>query len=463
MGRARQRKRLASPERGSDPPQARTGRVPHGTSTDSSRKPRRDTTAQRPWGGRAAATKRGSGRGVRTLYRATSPFPVRGKQRSSPAAGGFPGLLESCQRQVLAVTFCFDPAPNREDHSGLIRLSGHRVGVVGAPQPGDQFVQDEKLEGIVAGSGPVSVTARVFGINPGEWIVTAKMLNPDLDEHGRRGRATTVPATEPLYPAAWSWRTWKLSKGAATPVRTTWLPFIRVPGVIPGFWMAMAVLGFVVALAVQALVISRAHLKIDNALTFSLFAIALGVIGAKVWFVVLRWRERRVEGWCIHGLLSGVVIAATVGFAGFHIPVGTLLDASTPGLFFGMAIGRLGCFFGGCCAGRPTAARWGLWSVLDQRVGIRRIPTQLMESLLALGVGLTALVAVFGHGPFGGAIFVAGVAAYTLVRQGILRLRGRPSKSALVARLTAVAATSVLVATSLIVTLGPIGTLRGGG
>jgi hypothetical protein len=86
-----------------------------------------------------------------------------------------------------------------------------------------------------------------------------------------------------------------------------------------------------------------------------------------------------------------------------------------------------------------------------------------MESLLALGVGLTALVAVLGHGTLGGAIFVAGVAAYTLFRQGIFRLRGGPPKSALVARLAAAAATFVLVADVLVVTSGPIGTPFGGG
>ncbi len=137
--------------------------------------------------------------------------------------------------------------------------------VVGRPQPGDQFVQDEKVEGIVAGSGPVSVTARVFGINPGEWTVTANMLNPAPGQPGRRGRANTAPTVEPVYQATWSWRRWKLLKGSAARVKTTWLPFIRVPGVIPGFWAAMAVLGFVVALAVQAQVISRTRLELDNA------------------------------------------------------------------------------------------------------------------------------------------------------------------------------------------------------
>ncbi len=259
--------------------------------------------------------------------------------------------------------------------------------------------------------------------------------------------------TEPVYPAGWSWRRWKLSKGAATPVKTALLPFIKVPGVIFGFWTVTGVLGFAVALVVQALVISNAHLKIDNALPFSLFAIALGLIGAKLWFVVLRWRERRLEGWCIQGLLLGVAVAAAVGFAVFRVPVGVFLDASTPGLFFGMAVGRVGCFFGGCCAGRPTASRWGLWSVLDQRVGMRRIPTQWIETVLALGVGSAALVAILNHGPFGGALFVAGLAAYTLFRQGILRLRGGPPKSALGTKLTAAAASLVLIADLLFVTL----------
>ncbi len=398
--------------------------------------------------------KRGFERRVRTLY-SPVPFAVQGKRGSALTIGGFAGLMKSVEHEVLAVTFWFDPAPHRKFDSVSIRLSGQRVGVSGPLQRGDRFEQDEKIEGVVAGSGPISVTARVFGVNPGEWMVTAKMLNQNLDERARPRRATLAPTAERVHPAAWSWRKWKLSEGSATSVKTAWLPLVKVPGVVPGFWTVMAVLGLIVALAVQATVISYAHVQIENALAFSLFAIALGLVGAKVWFVVLRRHERRVEGWCIQGLLVGIGVSAAVGFAAFHIAVGTLLDASTPGLFFGMAIGRLGCFFGGCCAGRPTASRWGLWSVLDQRVGMRRIPTQLMESLLAFGVGLTALVAVLSHGPRGGAIFVAGLAVYTLFRQGILRLRGGPPKSGRVAQLTAAGAAFALASDLLVVALDP--------
>ena len=397
--------------------------------------------------------RRGSARRMRTLTR-IQPFAAQPTQSSTTTGGGFAGLMASVEREVLAVTFWFDPAAHRKSDSVSIRLSGQRVGVVGSPKPGDRFEQDEKVEGVVAGSGPISVTARVFSINPGEWTVTARMLD-QLNERPRPRGAKTAPTNEAVYPADWSWRHWKLSKGSTTPVKTAWLVFIRVPGVIPGFWATMSGLGIVVALAAQALVISRAHLKIENALGFSLLAIVLGLIGAKVWFVVLHWRKRRVEGWCIQGVLVGVVVAAAIGFVGLHVPVGIALDASTPGLLFGMAIGRLGCFFGGCCAGRATRSRWGLWSVLDQRVGMRRIPTQFVESLLAFGVGLITLVAVLSRGTFGGGIFVAGVAVYILFRQGILRLRGGVPKSARVTQLTAIAAAFVLAADLLIVTLDP--------
>lgn len=59
--------------------------------------------------------------------------------------------------------------------------------------------------------------------------------------------------------------------------------------------------------------------------------------------------------------LQGFVLAAlgtvALGSVALGLPLGAALDASAPGLLFGAAIGRIGCFVGGCCAGRPTASR----------------------------------------------------------------------------------------------------------
>lgn len=131
--------------------------------------------------------------------------------------------------------------------------------------------------------------------------------------------------------------------------------------------------------------------------------------------------------------------------AALNVPTAAFLDVTAPGLLVAMALGRVGCFFAGCCGGPPTASRWGVWSS-DQRVGARRIPTQLLELALALSLGLGVLVAVLVHGPAGGAFFVGPVATYILGRQGILHLRAESRKTLLGGPVTAALAALVLVA-----------------
>ena len=204
-------------------------------------------------------------------------------------------------------------------------------------------------------------------------------------------------------------------------------------------------LGMVVALALQFLVISRDHLVVGSWLTVSLISIAVGIVGAKVWFIVLSRREHRLNGWCIQGFITGAILAAAILLVALEVPAGVFLDVTAPGLLVAMAVGRVGCFFAGCCGGPPTASRWGVWSS-DQRVGARRLPTQLLELALALSLGLGVLVADLGHGPAGGSYFIAALASYTLARQGILHLRAEPRKTRLGGLITMALAVLVLVA-----------------
>lgn len=69
-----------------------------------------------------------------------------------------------------------------------------------------------------------------------------------------------------------------------------------------------------------------------------------------------------------------------------------------------------------------------------------------MESALALILGVGTLVAVLRHELSSGAFFVAGLAAYTLVRQGILSMRAERRKTRLGLPVTAALAALVLVA-----------------
>src|SRR5260221_2944824 len=128
-------------------------------------------------------------------------------------SGGFTALLKSAAQEILAVTYWSDPVPHSGPYPVTIRFSGHRVDVKGRLQPGDRFVHDETIEEVVPGSGPISLTARVGGINPGEWVVTARMLGSAHPAHGPREQGNATPAASPLRPAARFWRSWAPSAG----------------------------------------------------------------------------------------------------------------------------------------------------------------------------------------------------------------------------------------------------------
>ncbi len=359
--------------------------------------------------------------------------------------GGFTALLESATQEILAVTYWFDPAPHPKPYPVTVRFSGRRVDVKGQLSSGDRFVQDETIEEVVPGSGPISLTTRVRGINPGSWVVTAHMLESAHPARRPREQENVTPAAAPLGLAARLWRRWAPDASSEEPVSTCLIPFARVPGIFPGIWGTMATLGIAVALALQSLVISADHLALGPWWTVALVAIAVGIVGAKVWFMVLHRHEHLVNGWCIQGFITGATLTAAILLVVLHVSAGVFLDATAPGLLAAMAVGRVGCFFAGCCGGPPTASGFGVWSS-DQRVGARRIPTQLLESVLAGMLGLLVLVAVVGHGPAGGALFVAGLAAYILGRQGILHLRAEPRKTRLGGLVTAALAALVLIA-----------------
>lgn len=356
----------------------------------------------------------------------------------------FTTLLKSATQEILTLTCWFDPPLHQKPSPVTVRFSGHRVNVKGRPLPGDRFVQDEIIEEVVPRSGPISLTARVRDINPGEWMVTVRMQGNMFSATGFREREDKISATGSPGLIARFWRRWAPNASSDEPVRTCLIPFARVPGIFPGIWGIMVTLGMAIALAFQSWVIAVDHLVISSAWVISLLAIGVGIVGAKGWYLVLYRHEHLVNGWCIQGFIVGATLAAAILLVRLDVPAGTFLDVTAPGLLIAMAIGRVGCFFAGCCGGPPTASRFGVWSS-DQRVGARRIPTQLMEMLLALSLGLLVLVTILGHGPAGGAYFAGALAAYTLVRQGILYLRAEPRKTKLGLPITAALATFVLI------------------
>lgn len=323
--------------------------------------------------------------------------------------------------QALGLTYWFDAAPRGNPYPVTICFSGQRLQVKGKPGQRDKFSVLGTVDPVIPGSGRIALTTRVADISPGEWQVTA------------------APVTQPRSPAgvgqrAPSRRLRALPSGSSSG-RTAFAPVVRVraPGVRLGAWPTLVSLGTVVAVAVQALLAAREQLPVSSLLLISATACLLGLAGAKVYYLLTHRGQKTVlvtAGMSIQGFVVVAIGTTIAGALLAKIPVGQLLDVTVPGLLFGMTIGRLGCFFGGCCVGLPTSSRWGVWSS-DRRLGVRRIPVQLLESTLAGLLGLTALLAVlFTNSSVDGAIFVAALAAYTLGRQLLFPMRSIRRKTA---------------------------------
>lgn len=338
--------------------------------------------------------------------------------------------------QALGLTYWFDAAPYGDPYTAVVRFAGQRIGLDRKPGPHDSFAAAERIDGVIAGSGRVAITTRILDIAPGEWNITAELT---AERHAESARPATVPNPQ----------------RASASGRTGFGPVIRVsaPGAHLGAWPALVGVGVAVALAVQARLAAHAHLPVTAMLSVSLIASVVGLLGARIYHLaeqsprlLLDPRSVLSAGMCIQGFVLGAIATASVGMLLIGVPVGRFLDVTAPGLLFAMGIGRFGCFFGGCCAGRPTASRWGLWSS-DRRLTTRRIPTQLLEAALAFALGLAALLAVLHRSVEpAGAAFIVAIAAYTLGRQRLLPWRDLPRKTFYGGRLTAAITGAVVLA-----------------
>jgi phosphatidylglycerol:prolipoprotein diacylglycerol transferase len=354
------------------------------------------------------------------------PPPAAAEPETTPAdpADDVPKWAAKAVEELLTPTYWLDPGESGEPFSATIRFSGRRTDVTGKPQPRDSFWQEETVDGIIPGSGPVAITAEVRGINSGDWTVTARSV---ARTGGRSYRSYPPPGHDPagVYRVPPPRRV-EIPAEAPAITRTSTLLRSKVPGVIRFAYATLVGLGVLVGLGLEALLLSHGHYTLFRPMLFSVIAIIAGVIGGKTWYVAVH-RGRKFDGWCIQGFVAGAaVVVAAAALAGPGIPAGAYLAAAAPALLIGMSIGRPGCFWAGCCTGRPTAARWGVWSS-DRRLGCRRAPAQLLEALSALVSGGAVLIVVLVDGlARSGPVAVVGLAAYTLARQFILGLRAEP-------------------------------------
>jgi phosphatidylglycerol:prolipoprotein diacylglycerol transferase len=132
----------------------------------------------------------------------------------------------------------------------------------------------------------------------------------------------------------------------------------------------MLALAFLACWLLARWYLPRKGLSAELATDLLLAAAAGGIVGARALYVATNWAlfaanplwifQLQRGGMVFYGGLAGGALAVTAYVLIMKLPVPVVADTAALALPLGSAIGRLGCFLNGCCAGRPTTALLGV-------------------------------------------------------------------------------------------------------
>lgn len=199
-----------------------------------------------------------------------------------------------------------------------------------------------------------------------------------------------------------------------------------------GVFVAM---GFLIGLAVAGWRARREGIDPERISDFGAWLIVSGMLGGKLFHIVFFWDDF-IYGWRTEGLRSlregfvfygGFIAASLTTVAYSHwkrLPLAKLTDILAPSVALGHAFGRMGCFFNGCCFGKPCALPWAVkFPPPHIMAGIPVHPTEIYEALgnVAIFAGLSAF---YRHKRFDGQVWWLYLLSYGTLRFVVDFFRG---------------------------------------
>ena len=151
---------------------------------------------------------------------------------------------------------------------------------------------------------------------------------------------------------------------------------------IYGFLVA---LGTILSLLLCVRVARLLSLNTDKIWTVALLAIAAGLIGSRVFMILLRWPR---QGFAL-GFVFVAIAVATGLFAALRLglPIRRTADAVAPSLALYSSVVSIACLEAGCDYGTPTRVPWAVVfnpaaAMPGTPVGVPLHPTQIYSSLV---------------------------------------------------------------------------------
>lgn len=198
-------------------------------------------------------------------------------------------------------------------------------------------------------------------------------------------------------------------------------------------------LGFVAALWVGGREAHRRGLETKQFQDLGFAILLSAILGARLFFVLLEWRyfvdnpthvlALWKGGLVFYGGFIGAGLAALWYVRRHRMPLWDTADAIAPALILGQALGRLGCFFAGCCYGAECHLPWAVTFTNPRslaRLGVPLHPTQLYESVAAFALFAVLYWAIARHRRFPGQVFGTYLVAYPALRFTVELFRADP-------------------------------------
>jgi phosphatidylglycerol---prolipoprotein diacylglyceryl transferase len=173
--------------------------------------------------------------------------------------------------------------------------------------------------------------------------------------------------------------------------------------------------GYAVGLLAFLWLARRRRLATPGVLTLTVIGLIGGLVGANL----VQWLVTGTPGKTVLGAIVGGYCAVFLAkrWIGLRRPTG---DMFALGLCAGEAVGRWGCYYGGCCYGKPTHLPWAVW-----QHGAYRHPTQIYLSLATALILIVLLRYERTSPPENGLFYLQG-ALYCAARFGIEFWREAP-------------------------------------
>jgi phosphatidylglycerol:prolipoprotein diacylglycerol transferase len=200
-----------------------------------------------------------------------------------------------------------------------------------------------------------------------------------------------------------------------------------------GFFVALGLLAGIFLAGMEA---RRLDLDADKIIDMCFYIVVAAIVGSRLLFVIQNpgtFTAQPLEafkiwkgGLVFYGGFAGALVVVLVYLRVYRLPLGKVADIAALSIPIGHFVGRIGCFFAGCCYGKTCDRMWAVTFRHPEALAPLHMPlhpTQLYES----GANLMIFLVLFfsrHRKKYHGQMFLIYVVLYGVIRALIEIFRG---------------------------------------